>query len=185
MGICYPQYWLQANAEDNFNRHLELIKSHYYIERHLEPIKLSNSNTSLEMARIFPSILFANGLEIQASIFKITMKFNDVATMEAPFHINPLTWLWRTLEASRILRHSFLKKFKLAKLVIVQVLGSVEDEHAFSTLFFMKSKLKNRFKEHLHTIVRMYSQTFFTLNTFPYDTCFDDRKEQKPRWSLN
>jgi len=64
--------------------------------------------------------------------------------------------------------------FKLAKIAIVQLLGLVEDEHTFSTLSFMKSKLKNHFNEHLHTVVGMYSQTFFTLNTFPYDTCFDD-----------
>jgi hypothetical protein len=113
------------------------------------------------------------------------MKSNATTTMEAPFHINPLTWLWRTLEASHILRHSFPKKFKLAKIVIMQVLGSMEDEHTFSTLSFMKSKLRNHFNEHLPIVVGMYSQTFFTLNTFPYDTCFDDWKEQKPRQGLN
>jgi hypothetical protein len=94
---------------------------------------------SLEVAKICPSILSANGFEMQASIFKITMRSN-VATMEAPFHVNPLTWLWRTLEASHILRHSFPKFFKLAKIEIVQVLGLVEDEHTFFTLSFMKSK---------------------------------------------
>jgi hypothetical protein len=46
---------------------------------------------------------------------------------------------------------------------------------------FMKSKLMNRLNEHLHTIVGMYSQTFFTLNTFLYDACFDDWKEEKSR----
>jgi hypothetical protein len=137
------------------------------------------------MARICPSILSTNVLEIQANIFKITMKSNAATTMEAPFHINPLTWLWITLETSCILKHSFPKFFKLAKIVIVQVLGSMEDEHTFSTLSFMKSKLRNHFNEHLHIVVGMYSQTFFILNTFPYDTCFDDQKEQKPRWSLN
>jgi hypothetical protein len=59
------------------------------------------------------------------------MKSNVVATMEAPFHVNPLTWLWKTLEASHILRHSFPKKFKLAKIAIVQMLGLMEDEHTF------------------------------------------------------
>jgi hypothetical protein len=60
---------------------------------------------------------------------------------------------------------------------MVQVMGSVEDEQTFSTLSLMKSKLKNRLNEHLHMIVGMYSQTFFTLNTFPYDTFFNDWKE--------
>jgi hypothetical protein len=56
-------------------------------------------------------------------------------------------------------------------------MGSVEDEQTFSTLSLMKSKLKNRLNEHLHMIVGMYSQTFFTLNTFLYDTFFNDWKE--------
>jgi hypothetical protein len=32
------------------------------------------------------------------------MKSNVVATMEAPFYVNPLTRLWRTLKASHILK---------------------------------------------------------------------------------
>jgi hypothetical protein len=43
-------------------------------------------------------------LDMKFNIFKITMKSNVVATMEAPFYVNPLTWLWRTLEVSHILR---------------------------------------------------------------------------------
>jgi len=89
MGICYPLYWLQTDVEDNFNYHLELIKSHYCTEWHLEPIKLSS--TSLEMARDCPSILSTSGLVMQVSIFKITLKSNVVAAMELPFHVNPLT----------------------------------------------------------------------------------------------
>jgi hypothetical protein len=68
---------------------------------------------------------------------------------------------------------------------MMQVLGSVEDEQTFFTLYFMKSKLKNRPNEHLHTIVGMYSQIFSTLNTFLYEAWFDDWKEEKPRHGLN
>ncbi len=38
MGICYPQYCFQGDVKDNFYYHMELIKSHYCIESHLEPI---------------------------------------------------------------------------------------------------------------------------------------------------
>jgi hypothetical protein len=114
------------------------------------------------------------------------MKSNVAIAIEAPFHVNPLIRLWHTLEASRILQQSFLEFFKLVEIVVVQVLGSMEDERTFSTLSFMKSKLKNHFNEHLHTIVGIYSQTFYTLNTFLYDKAdFDDWKEQKPRQGLN
>jgi hypothetical protein len=42
----------------------------------------------------------------------------------------------------------------------MQVLDLVEDERTFSTLSFIKSKLKNQFNKHLHIVVGMYSQTF-------------------------
>jgi hypothetical protein len=41
MGICYLQYWLQGDVEDNFNQHLMLIKAHYCFEKLLEPVKTS------------------------------------------------------------------------------------------------------------------------------------------------
>ncbi len=97
MGIYYPQYWFEIDAEDNFNCHLELIKSHCYTKRHLEPVKLSSM--SLEVAKNCPSILSISGLEIQANTFKITLKYNVAAIMEVPFHVNPLTRLWKTLQA--------------------------------------------------------------------------------------
>lgn len=141
----------------------------------MELVKILNANTtSIEATKIFPSILSSNALDMQSNLFKITMKFNVTIAMEVPFNVNPLIWLLCTLKTYRILRHSLLEFFKLAKIAIVQVLGLVEDERTFSTLSFMKSKLKNRFNEHLHTITGMYSQTFYILDTFPYGTCFDD-----------
>ncbi len=130
-------------------------------------------------------ILSTSALDMQSSLFKIIMQFNVAIAMEAPFHVNPLTQLWRTLEASRILWHSFPEFFKLAKIAIVQMLGLVEDDRTFSTFSFMKSKLRNHLNEHLNIVVGMYSQTCYSLNTFPYDTCFEDRKEKKPRWTLD
>lgn len=54
-----------------------------------------------------------------------------------------------------------LKYFKLVEIVIVQVLGNMEDEQTLSTLFFMKSKLQNGLNEHFPMVVNMYSQTFY------------------------
>jgi len=71
------------------------------------------------------------------------------------------------------------------KIALIQVLGLVEDEQTFSILSFMKSKLKNCFNEYWNIVVGMYSQTFYSLNTFPYDTCFENWKEQKPRRALD
>jgi hypothetical protein len=48
----------------------------------------------------------------------------------------------------------------LSKIAIVQVLGLVECEQTFSTLSFMKSKLRNHLNEHLNIVVRMYLNFF-------------------------
>jgi hypothetical protein len=61
----------------------------------------------------------------------------------------------------------------------------MEDEWTFSTLSFIKSKLENHLNEHLNIDVGMYSQKNYSLNIFPYDACFEDWKEHKPRWKLD
>lgn len=43
----------------------------------------------------------------------------------------------------------------------------------FSTLNFMKSKLKNKLQEYLPMIMGMYTQTFFELDNFPYNATYD------------
>jgi 2-C-methyl-D-erythritol 4-phosphate cytidylyltransferase len=55
-----------------------------------------------------------------------------------------LTKLWRIIDDSTMLQHGLSEYLKLAEVAIVLVLGSVEDEYTFSTLSFMKDKLRNR-----------------------------------------
>ncbi len=161
-----------------------MIKSHYYIERCLEPIRILEANSSLEVDKICPSIFSTSALDMQSNIFKIIMKSNATITMEAPFHVNPLTRLWRTLvEAFRISRHSFFQTSKDCNSASVGVSGGWKN--IFYVLCFMKSRLRNYLNEHLHIVIGIYSQTFYTWNTFPYGACFDDWKDQKPRRALN
>jgi hypothetical protein len=51
--------------------------------------------------------------------------------------------MWRRFVSSVILKDRIFEYFKLVELAIVAVLGSVEDEFTFSTVTFMKSKLRN------------------------------------------
>jgi len=69
------------------------------------------------------------------------MKNNSKATMEQPIDLNPLTQIWRTIDASHVFTHFFIKYLKLAKMAIVHVLRSVKDERCFSSLAFLKNKL--------------------------------------------
>jgi hypothetical protein len=88
--------------------------------------------------------------------------------MVEPKNENPLTKLWCQLATSNLLVVRFYEFVKLAKLVIVQVIGSVEDEKTFSTLSFMKSMLWNRLVGHLYIAIRMFIQDFYTKETFPF-----------------
>jgi hypothetical protein len=45
------------------------------------------------------------------------------------------------------------KYIKLAKLAVVQVIGSIEDEQCFFTFNLMKTKLKNQLMEHLELVI--------------------------------
>jgi hypothetical protein len=67
-----------------------------------------------------------------------------------------------------ILKDRIFEYFKLVELTIVAILGSVENEHSFYTITFMKSKLRNRLTINLDMVVKMYVQDFFTLQTFPF-----------------
>jgi hypothetical protein len=58
---------------------------------------------------------------------------------------------------------------KVVEIAVTVVLGNVEDECTFSTLGFMKSKLRNHLGSHLDTIVKMFLQPFYKQDTFPYN----------------
>jgi len=66
--------------------------------------------------------------------------------------------MWQLVTISHILITSFPKYVKLAKLAMVQVIGSVENEKYFFILVFMKFKLHNRLTTHLLLVVQMFVQ---------------------------
>ncbi len=65
---------------------------------------------------------------------------------------------------------------KTTKIAIVMVFGSVEYEHTFSLLAITKNKLKNKLITHMFIVVNIYSQSFFTLENFPFDATYDNWK---------
>ncbi len=67
-------------------------------------------------------------LDHQANMFKMTMLVNATMARKPPYDVNPLTQLWRTIEASQVLRTGMLEYLKVVKITIVQVFGSIEDE---------------------------------------------------------
>lgn len=76
-------------------------------------------------------------------MFKMAMRNNVWVTLGPPNTINLLTNTWRLIMdfLNTFLQH--FKIFKLGKIDMIQVLGSLEDEQMFSNLNFIKSKIHN------------------------------------------
>lgn len=132
LGIIYPQYWLQLDCESTFAIHLSVIKQHYYTPKQLDA---SNSWVYESLSR--------DTLDIQSSLFKMTMKTQASKVMEKPKDKNPIIKLWFQLTTNSLLVVHLSRFMKLIELAIVQVIGIIENERTFSILTFMKLKLWN------------------------------------------
>jgi hypothetical protein len=69
------------------------------------------------------------------------------------FDINSLTKLKRTIFSSQIFEQKIYEYIRLDELVVMQLIGLVEDEKSFSALTFMKTKLKNQLTKHLELVI--------------------------------
>jgi hypothetical protein len=66
---------------------------------------------------------------------------------------NLVSKMWVTINNNTLLTKWLSEFLKLAKIVMVSILGFVEDECTFSMLTFMKNKLHNRLEPNLDTMV--------------------------------
>jgi hypothetical protein len=84
-----------------------------------------------------------------------------------------------------VLLHVRLFEFlKVAKLVVVQIMGFVGDERIFSTLTFIKTKLHIQLCEHLDLVVCMFAQPFYIVDIFPYDDAITPCTNEKVKMVL-
>ena len=117
-----------------------------------------------------PATAFQNGDGCKRNVGNGAPPFGSDASKPL---INPVTKLWRCLDANFALSNSFPEYMKLAQIALIHVLGSVEDERAFLLVTFLKDKLRNRLDgDHLDLVVGMQSQSVYTLTSFPYEECF-------------
>ncbi len=68
---------------------------------------------------------------IQQSMFKLAIKSNVLDAIVKPTSSNILTQLWHIPLIIKAFSYFFLAYFKLLKIAMVQVLGSMEDVHCF------------------------------------------------------
>jgi hypothetical protein len=65
---------------------------------------------------------------MQTTLFKHVTHKQAYKMFSKPILLNPVTRLWRSIEANNYLKHSLFEFLKIAELVVVMVLGSVQDE---------------------------------------------------------
>jgi hypothetical protein len=165
MGILYPQYWLQGNAEEQFDKHLRTL-----IDAYGHAKVIGDGETKFAI----PPLIDRDEIMSQRGLFKCCMKSNARSAMLPPFDVNPLTKVWRVLDGNSVLVQNFSEFIKLAEIAVVHVIGSVEDERLFSSVKFLKSKLRSSLMVNLEVVVGMFSQHIYTLESFPYQKVFDD-----------
>ena len=84
------------------------------------------------------------------------MKSHVHAAMEEPRDENPLTKVWVRISQNALMLSRLSEYIKVAEIAIAAVLGNVEDKRTFSTLSFVKSKLRNRLGGHMDTCVKLF-----------------------------
>ncbi len=123
-----------------------------------------------ENGRVVPSLLSTHNLDLQLTHFKVTMMHNSKVVLWEESSLNLMTRLWHKIIANPILNHKFLEFMKLAKIVVVlEMFGSIEYEHTFNIMSFMKNRLRNRLNTHLDLCTHFFNQPFCILQSFPYD----------------
>jgi hypothetical protein len=76
--------------------------------------------------------------------------------------------MWLIVRGFTVLILGISEYVKLVKHAMCQILGFVENECCFNTLSFMKGKFCDRLITHRDVCVRMSSQDFYNLESFPY-----------------
>jgi hypothetical protein len=72
------------------------------------------------------------------------------------------------MTSNAIVAFRLFEYVKLVEMTIVMVLSSVEYEHTFFTVSFMKFKHHNLLNTNLDLVVCMYAQQFYTMHFFPF-----------------
>jgi hypothetical protein len=160
LGVVYPQYWVvdSITMEDTFFSHLSMLKMAFR-----NPHKIGGLDQNVS------PLLSAHMLDLQSSHFKMTMLHNFETTLHKKNQLNPLTRLWCKISTFVVFNFNLSEYIKLAKIIVVQVIGLVEDEWTFNTIAFMKNKSRNRLSTHIDLCIRFHNHQLFALQNFPYD----------------
>jgi hypothetical protein len=115
----------------------------------------------------------------------MTMKSNADKMLEPPYDVNPVSKLWQKLGSNGFLLSKLSEFMCLAEIAITTILGSVKDERTFSSLKFIKSKLRNRLEGNLDIVVSVFSQGYYDLESLPYADAYKHWRAAKERQGVH
>jgi hypothetical protein len=179
-GVVFPQYWKNPDCDTLFPVHMQVIKKWY-----CEMKEISFGEGSEKVTSQVAQPLGSYKLDLQTSLFKLTMKSNAEKMLGPPYDQNPVTKLWQKLGCNGLLLSKLSEFIQLAEIAITTVLGSVEDERTFSSLKFIKSRLRNRWEDNLDTVVKILSQGYYNLENFPYANAYSHWRAAKERQGVH
>jgi hypothetical protein len=130
LSIMYPQLCMHLDANIFSSFHFGILKKHYHELKSVKLLLLESSK-----------LLNANILDLQMSMFKLTMKTQAPKTMAKSLDVNLVTKLWTLINNNGLPTQRLGEYLKLVEIVIILVFEFVKDEHTFYTLTFMKDKL--------------------------------------------
>ncbi len=113
-----------------------------------------------------PRLLDSRLLDVHTFYFKLTMNHNVETMTWEPTNVNLIIWMWLKIQYFPLLIQKLNEYIKVVKIVMVQILGSLEDEKTFNKLVFMKSKLYNQLTTHLNLCVCMFTHNLYTISIF-------------------
>jgi hypothetical protein len=180
LGVAFPQYWKNPECDTLFPMHMQVIKRWYC---NMKVVTFSEG--SEKVTRQIAQPLDSYQLDLHTSLFKMTMKSNTDKMLEPPYNVNPVSKLWQKLGCNGLLLLKLSEFMRLAEIAITTVLGSVEDERTFSSLNFIKRKLRSQLEGNLDTTVRVFSQGYYNLESFPYAYAYNHWRAAKERQGVH
>lgn len=103
---------------------------------------------------------------------KVRRIISSLSLLEAEDVVGLSARLWRSM--AEYMAKNCPEWFKLAKMALVMVAGSAEDERNFSGLKFVQSDLRCRLSNpHLTDALRLYLSSAYNVHTFPYDQALE------------
>jgi hypothetical protein len=185
--IVYPQFWSKKPVVDSKDlwRKVAQLEKFYCKEKQLtdgrrvakmlstDALKSQLGHFRSAMAAASPSFMQRHAAACKAAQQDKKLTAPGAAVSE----------FWKDLASKAAITSMFPEYMKLVEIAMVMVGGSVQDERLFSTLTFVKNKLRSSLGEaHLNDCLFLYStRDEFDDGSFPYARAYELWRAARPR----